>query len=202
MADQEKIDWSQCSLVEVDSLVLSGAPVLRGTRMPANAIVDNYDYGMSVAEISEQFEVPEESIRAILTQRAIALPILFDKNVPIGVRHFLPKHEVRTVVELSWPQKLQNGELLRTAEADSFDVLVTCDQNIAYQQNLTSRKLALVVFGSNIWPIVSDYRDSIAAKVDAASPGSHAFIDMPLPAKRVKKSTDGSRLNSIPLRMK
>jgi len=114
MADQEKIDWSQCSLVEVDSLVLSGAPVLRGTRMPANAIVDNYDYGMSVAEISEQFEVPEESIRAILTQRAIALPILFDKNVPIGVRHFLPKHEVRTVVELSWPQKLQNGELLRT----------------------------------------------------------------------------------------
>jgi uncharacterized protein (DUF433 family) len=67
MADQEKIDWSQCSLVEVDPLVLSGAPVLRGTRMPANAIVDNYDYGMSVAEISEQFEVSEESIRAVLT---------------------------------------------------------------------------------------------------------------------------------------
>jgi uncharacterized protein (DUF433 family) len=67
MADQEKIDWSQCSLVEVDPLVLSGAPVLRGTRMPANAIIDNYDYGMSVAEISEQFEVPEESILAILT---------------------------------------------------------------------------------------------------------------------------------------
>jgi uncharacterized protein (DUF433 family) len=67
MADQEKIDRSQCSLVEVDPLVLSGAPVLCGTRMPANAIVDNYDFGMSVAEISEQFEVPEESILAILT---------------------------------------------------------------------------------------------------------------------------------------
>jgi uncharacterized protein (DUF433 family) len=67
MVDQEKIDWSQCSLVAVDPLVLSGAPVLRGTRMPANAIIDNYDYGMSVAEISEQFEVPEESILAILT---------------------------------------------------------------------------------------------------------------------------------------
>jgi uncharacterized protein (DUF433 family) len=67
MAEQDKIDWSECSLVEVDPLVLSGAPVLRDSRMPANAIVDNFDYGMSVAEISEQFEVPEESIRAILT---------------------------------------------------------------------------------------------------------------------------------------
>jgi hypothetical protein len=91
---------------------------------------------------------------------------------------------------LDWPPKLQNGELLRAAEADSFDVLVTCDQNIAYQQNLTGRKLALVVFGSNIWPIVSDYRDSIAAKVDAAIPGSYDFIDMPLPTKRLKKSID------------
>jgi uncharacterized protein (DUF433 family) len=67
MAEQEKVDWSQCSLVEVDPLVLRGAPVLRGTRMPVNAIIDNFDYGMSVAEISEQFEVPEVSIQAILT---------------------------------------------------------------------------------------------------------------------------------------
>jgi uncharacterized protein (DUF433 family) len=67
MAEEEKIDWSQCSLVEADPRVVSGAPVLRGTRMPVNAIVDNFDYGMSVAEISEQFEVPEEILQAILT---------------------------------------------------------------------------------------------------------------------------------------
>jgi uncharacterized protein (DUF433 family) len=66
MAEQDKIDWSQCSLVEVDPLVLGGAPVLRGTRMPANAIVDNFDYGSSVTEISEQFELPEEIVQAIL----------------------------------------------------------------------------------------------------------------------------------------
>lgn len=116
--------------------------------------------------------------------------ILFDKNVPVGVRQFLSKHEVSTVVELKWPPKLQNGELLRAAEDEAFDVLVTCDQNITYQQNLTDRKLALVVFGSNIWPIVRDYSDSIAARVDMARPGSYDFIDMPLPAKRLKKSTD------------
>lgn len=53
MAANEKIDWSECSLVEVNPEVQSGAPVLRGTRMPVNAIVDNFDYGVSVAEIAE-----------------------------------------------------------------------------------------------------------------------------------------------------
>jgi hypothetical protein len=118
------------------------------------------------------------------------LRILFDKNVPVGVRHSLLKHEVRTVVELKWPPKLENGELLRAAEAEAFDVLVTCDQNIAYQQNLTDRKLALIVLGSNIWPIVRDYGESIAARVDTAGPGSYDFIDMPLPAKPGKKQID------------
>ena len=45
----------------------SGAPLLVGTRMPVNAIVDNFDYGVSVAEIVEQFEVPPNRIEAILT---------------------------------------------------------------------------------------------------------------------------------------
>ncbi len=66
MAAEEQIDWSQCSGVEVNPRVQSGAPVLRGTRMPVNAIVDNFDYGMSVAEISEQFDVPQDRIQAIL----------------------------------------------------------------------------------------------------------------------------------------
>lgn len=61
------LDWSQCPLVEINPRVQSGTPVLRGTRMPANAIVDNYDHGLSVAEISEQFDVSEEDILAILT---------------------------------------------------------------------------------------------------------------------------------------
>jgi uncharacterized protein (DUF433 family) len=66
MAMQDKIDWSGCLLVEVKPGVQSGAPVLRGTRMPANAIVDNFDYGMSVSEIAEQFELPPDRIEAIV----------------------------------------------------------------------------------------------------------------------------------------
>jgi uncharacterized protein (DUF433 family) len=66
MAIQDKIDWSECPLVEIKLGVQSGAPVLRGTRMPANAIVDNFDYGMSVSEIAQQFELPPDRIEAIL----------------------------------------------------------------------------------------------------------------------------------------
>jgi uncharacterized protein (DUF433 family) len=54
-------------LVDVNPRVQSGAPMLRGTRMPVNAIVDNFDFGLSVAEISERFEVPKDRVQAILT---------------------------------------------------------------------------------------------------------------------------------------
>lgn len=66
MATQDKVDWSECSFVEVKPGVHSGAPVLRGTRMPVSAIVDNFEYGMSVSEIAEQFELPPDRIKAIL----------------------------------------------------------------------------------------------------------------------------------------
>jgi uncharacterized protein (DUF433 family) len=66
MPPQEKVDWSDCPLVEVKSGVVSGVPVLRGTRLPVSSIIDNFDYGVSVVEIAEQFEVPLESIEAIL----------------------------------------------------------------------------------------------------------------------------------------
>lgn len=66
MASKETINWSECPLVETKPGVQNGAPVLRGTRMPVNAIVDNFDYGVSVAEIAEQFEIPPERVEAIV----------------------------------------------------------------------------------------------------------------------------------------
>ena len=63
---EANIDWSECSLVEIKPGVQSGAPVLRGTRLPVSAIVANFDYGVSAVEIAEQFEVPQDSVEAIL----------------------------------------------------------------------------------------------------------------------------------------
>lgn len=105
--------------------------------------------------------------------------ILFDKNVPVGARRFLPKHEVLTIDEMGWSERLENGQLLRRAEDSGLDVMVTCDQNIRYQQNLTGRRLALVVLGSNIWPIVNEHALLIARAVDEAAAGSYAFVEMP-----------------------
>jgi uncharacterized protein (DUF433 family) len=67
MAAMEKTDWFECPLVEVKPGVQSAAPVLRGTRMPADAIVDNFDYGVSAAEIAEQFQIPPAQVEAGLT---------------------------------------------------------------------------------------------------------------------------------------
>ena len=50
--------------------------------------------------------------------------ILLDNNVPVGVRRFLPKHEVRTVVEMKWSPRLENGELLKAAEAEGFELAI------------------------------------------------------------------------------
>lgn len=67
MAAIVQVDWSHCPLVGVDPEIQSGAPVLRGTRLPASAIVDNAEFGLTAAEISEQFEIAQAQVEAILT---------------------------------------------------------------------------------------------------------------------------------------
>jgi hypothetical protein len=114
------------------------------------------------------------------------LRILFDKNVPVGARTFLSGHEVNTVVEMGWPDQLENGELLEVAEKSGFDVMMTSDQNILYQQNLAGRKLALVVLGSNIWPVVRKHGAAIAASADAATPGNLRLYRNATPAQTAK----------------
>ena len=71
-----QIDWSQSSLVETNPRVQSGVPVLRGTRLPVSAIIENFDHGMSALEISERSKSRKiELTRFWLTPRAIALRI-------------------------------------------------------------------------------------------------------------------------------
>jgi len=115
------------------------------------------------------------------------LRILLDHNVPVGVRDFLARHEVFTISEMHWPPQIENGELLQAAEAHNFDVLLTSDQNIRYQQDLSRRKLALVVLGSNIWPIVRNHQGAILAAIERSTPGSYHLVEMPLPKKPQKR---------------
>jgi len=75
----EPLDWSKCPLVEIDPLRVSGRPVLKGTRMPVEDIVANYEYGVPVSEISAQFKIPAPIIIELLSyverHHALARPI-------------------------------------------------------------------------------------------------------------------------------
>jgi hypothetical protein len=121
------------------------------------------------------------------------LRVLFDKNVPHGVRHFLAEHQVETVDDHGW-QRISNGALLKTAETAGFDVVITSDQNIIYQQNLRGRKITLVVLGSNLWPIVREHAKVIADTVDRSKPGGYAFVEMHVPVAADAASGIGIRL--------
>ena len=74
---------------------------------------------------------------------------------------------------------LLNGDLLRVAEEAGFDLLLTTDKNLAYQQNLTGRKIAIVALGRNRWSLIQAALDQIAGAVNAALPGSYTLVEIP-----------------------
>jgi hypothetical protein len=104
--------------------------------------------------------------------------ILFDHGTPSGIAASLGGHEVTEAVDHGW-ERLSNGELLAAAEAENFDLLLTTDKGIRYQQNLTRRKIAVVVLGNSTWPVVRLYLDRVAAAVDQARPGSYTEVAIP-----------------------
>ncbi len=74
---------------------------------------------------------------------------------------------------------MENGDLLTVAEAAGFEVLVTTDKNLRYQQNLAGRKLAVVVLGKGRWSLIKPHVAQIVAAVNAATPGSFAEVEIP-----------------------
>lgn len=72
-----------------------------------------------------------------------------------------------------------HGELLNAAEAAGFELLVTSDKNMLYQQNLTGRKIAIIVIGNARWPVLRQYVDRVVSAIDAAAPGSFAEVEIP-----------------------
>lgn len=104
--------------------------------------------------------------------------VLFDQGTPVPLRRFLTKHSVRTAAEQEWTT-LENGQLLDAAEADGFDVLLTTDKNIRHQQNLSRRRIAIVVLGEASWPILRDHVQRVVTAVDAAAPGSYTEVEIP-----------------------
>jgi hypothetical protein len=79
---------------------------------------------------------------------------------------------------LGW-DTLTNGELLKVAEESGFEMLLTTDKNIRYQQNLTGRKIAIVVLANPRWPVVRSYVQRVADVVNAVTPGTYTEVEIP-----------------------
>lgn len=105
------------------------------------------------------------------------MKILLDQNIAKKLRSGLKPHLVMAAAQMGWAE-IENGDLIRVAEEAGFEVLVTGDQNIFYQQNNKNRKIALVVLSSINWPDVRENFEAIAASVNASSAGSYAWVEI------------------------
>ena len=98
------------------------------------------------------------------------MKILFDQGTPAPLRRHLDGHVVDTAAERGWSDS-DNGDLIDSAEQAGYDVLITTDQNLRYQQNLAGRRLAVVVLLSTAWPKVRLRVDDIRTALDQIGPG-------------------------------
>jgi hypothetical protein len=103
------------------------------------------------------------------------MKVLFDENVPHKLRRHFNQHNVRTAADMGWVG-IKNGELLRLAEAEGFEVMVTGDQNLTYQQNLQGRRIGLVVLETNNWHILKLQPELINQAIAAATPVSFSTV--------------------------
>ena len=104
--------------------------------------------------------------------------VLFDQGTPAPLRHLLAGHEVSTAYERGW-STLDNGELLAAAQSHGFQVLVTTDTNLKYQQNLASRSIAILVLGTTSWPRIKAAAEAVISAVDATTRGTYVEVAIP-----------------------
>lgn len=104
--------------------------------------------------------------------------VLFDQGTPVPLRSVLTGHQVSTAYELGWGE-LKNGDLLDAAESQCFGVLVTTDRNLKYQQNLTTRRIAIVVLATPSWPRIQKVLAEVVAAVDNVRSGD--YVEVPIP---------------------
>ena len=110
------------------------------------------------------------------------MKILFDNGTRKPISRSLNGHTVHFARQIGW-HELENGELIQKAEEAGYDVLLSTDKNIRYQQNLTGRRIALVVLTVQQWPVVRLHLDRIIGAVNACSAGTYCEVEIPFPTE-------------------
>ena len=105
------------------------------------------------------------------------MKILLDHCVPAPLAKMLPDHESQIAYDLGWA-KLRNGELIEAAQNSGLDLLLTSDKNLRYQQNLSGRRLAILVLPTNNWGILRNMTDEIADAIATMHPGEYRELKL------------------------
>ena len=105
------------------------------------------------------------------------MKVLFDQGVSDDLKLSLSGHDIRFSRHMNWSE-LSNGQMLAAAEADGFDLMITTDKNLKYQQNLSNRHISIMVLGNNYWPEVQRHLSEIVTAVAAAKPNGFQEIAM------------------------
>jgi hypothetical protein len=106
------------------------------------------------------------------------MKILFDNGTPRPIAQVLAGHEVSFSRKIGW-HELENGELIQKVEDAGYELLLSTDKNIRYQQNLKHRTISLVILGSTQWPLVKRHLGAISEAVNSSVPGS--YVEVPIP---------------------
>lgn len=101
--------------------------------------------------------------------------LLFDQGTPLPLRNYLVGHTVVSAFEMGWAE-LENGDLLTAAESEGFDALITTDQNLRYQQNLSERKIAVIALLTTSWPRIEKNASLVVDAVENISQGNYLEI--------------------------
>lgn len=107
------------------------------------------------------------------------MKIILDESVPQKLRLLIEGgHTVVTTWYQGW-SGLKNGALLAAAEDAGFQLFITADQELTYQQNLTGRKMAVLVLSTNSWDLIKAGVAAISAAIEGVTPGSYAEVEIP-----------------------
>lgn len=106
------------------------------------------------------------------------MKILLDECVPIQIRNALAGHDVVTTQKMGWAG-FSNGDLLTKAEQAGFEVFILADKNLRYQQNLSTRRIAILELGTNHRPTLEKYFPKIRAAVEKLSIGEYSVLEIP-----------------------
>ena len=105
------------------------------------------------------------------------MKVLFDQGTPVPLRRHLHPHLVDTSAERGW-STLQNGELLHEAESGRYEAFITTDRNLKYQQNLTSRKIRILVLATTSWPRISKKVAQIRDALENLDEGGYIEVEI------------------------